>query len=150
MNTPDSVYSSFGNNWINSKTDGGLLDILGSIAEFPQLTGLSGSFASAEGKQSLALVSNSCELLCIRVYVRVYLLDELSKLQHRVEGSVEVFAVWVIGVCVWGQNLKQSHILVYSPHRAEQQLLQTSQTHRDTDTLCTYPCPQAALENICP
>lgn len=65
------------------------------------MTGLSGSFASAEGKQkSLALVSNSCELLCIRVYVRVYLLDELSKLQHRVEGSVEVFAVWVIGVCV--------------------------------------------------
>lgn len=69
--------------------------------------------------------------------VCVYLLNEPSEVQHCAEGTVEVFGVRVIGDCVRGQNLKKSHVLLDSPHRTEQQLLQTSQTH----TLCTYPYP---------
>lgn len=64
---------------------------------------------------------------CVRVG---HLLDEVSESQQGAEGRGEVRVVQVVGVCVHTQSLKQNYVLLYSPHRTQQQLLQTSQkTH---------------------
>lgn len=52
-----------------------------------------------------------------------HLVYELSELEQRVEGRAEMCVVRMTGVCVQGQSLKQSHILLHPPHWAQQQLL---------------------------